>query len=110
MCTPKNGWLNWRLSKLCGYVLKRGSPSCGMERRMVKKVMPYGWIRKTSLATSMDALIKTANNPRPVRQLCQETQHGIQDHHLDSPGARPEVAPALSLDMSEQVIQKQEEE
>src|SRR5215831_19832171 len=54
-------------------------------------------------------LIKTANNPRPVRQLCQQTQHGIEDHHLDSPGARPEVAPALSLDMSEQVIQKQEE-
>ena len=24
--------------------------------RMVKKVMPYGWMRKTSLATSMDVL------------------------------------------------------
>jgi len=55
-------------------------------------------------------LIKTANNPRPERQLRQDTQHGIQDHHLDSPGARPEAAPALSLDLSEQVIQKQEEE
>jgi serine/threonine protein kinase len=38
------------------------------QARTVKKVMPYGWMRKRWQHLWM-LLIKTANNPRPVRQL-----------------------------------------
>jgi len=54
-------------------------------------------------------LIEAADNPRPVRKLCHQTQHPKQDHHLESPRARPEPLPALSFDASQQVVQKQEE-
>src|SRR5467141_1331180 len=54
-------------------------------------------------------LIEAADNARPVHRLCHQTQHPTQDHHLESPRARPESLPALSFDASQQVVQKQEE-
>src|SRR5215831_17458101 len=41
--------------------------------------------------------------------MCQQAQHKIRDHHIESPRAKPESGPALSLEMSQQVVQKQEE-
>src|ERR1035441_2077615 len=55
------------------------------------------------------SLIEAADNPQPVHQLCHQTQHPKQDHHLESPRARPEPLPALSFDASQQVVQKQKE-
>jgi len=77
--------------------------------RMVKKVVRYDKIRKIIAKLSGALLIEPADNPRPVSNLCQQTQYYIQDHDLQSPRARPESAPVLSLDMSQQVVQKQEE-
>jgi len=54
-------------------------------------------------------LIEAADNPRPVHKLCRQTQDPKQDHHLESPRARPESLPSLSFGASQQVVQKQEE-
>ena len=51
-------------------------------------------------------LIEAADNPRPVHKLCHQTQHPKQDHHLESPRARPEFLPALPFGASQQVVQK----
>jgi len=54
-------------------------------------------------------LIEATDNPRTVHNLCRQTQHPKQDHHLESPRTRPEPLPALSFNASQQVVQKQEE-
>src|SRR6266704_1211256 len=41
--------------------------------------------------------IEAADNPRPVHKLCHQTQHPKQDHHLESPRARPESPSSLVL-------------
>src|SRR5438105_3678022 len=71
---------------------------------MVKKV-----VRRDEVKVSGVLLIEAADNPRPVHKLCHQTQHPKQDHHLESPRARPESLPGLSFDSSQQVVQKQEE-
>src|SRR5438874_2122593 len=71
---------------------------------MVKKV-----VRRDEVKVSGVLLIEAADNPRPVHKLCHQTQHPKQDHHLESPRARPESLPGLSFGASQQVVQKQEE-
>src|ERR1039457_2293241 len=64
---------------------------------------------KVTIMVSGVLLIEAPDNPRPVHKLCPQTQHPKQDHHLESPRARPEPLPALSFDASQQVVQKQKE-
>src|ERR1039458_7485056 len=45
--------------------------------------------------------IEAADNPRPVHQLCHQTQYPKQDHHLESPrGPTPPIAPRWSAILS----------
>src|SRR2546429_1090929 len=78
---------------------------------MVKKVVRRAEVKghRHGFRVSGVLLIEAADNPRPVHKLCHQTQHPKQDHHLESPRARPESLPALSFDSSQQVVQKQEE-
>src|SRR5437773_2423547 len=76
---------------------------------IVKKVVRRAELLKGHVKVSGVLLIAAADNPRPVHKLCHQTQHPKQDHHLESPRARPESLPALSFDSSQQVVQKQEE-
>src|SRR5437879_9506080 len=67
---------------------------------MVKKVVRRAEVKghRHGFRVSGVLLIEAADNPRPVHKLCHETQHPIQDHHLESPRARPEPLPALPLE------------
>ena len=78
---------------------------------MVKKVVRRAEVKghRHGFRVSGVLLIEAADNPRPVHKLCHQTQHPKQDHHLESPRARPESLPALSFGASQQVVQKQEE-
>ena len=58
---------------------------------------------------SCPLLIEPTDNPCPERKVCQQAQNEIQDHHIESPGASRETAPALSFLTSQQVVQKQKE-
>src|ERR1019366_1648379 len=100
---------------------RNGSPASPPSRpqprtiaRVVKKVVRRAELLKGHyhgfwFQVSGVLLIEAADNPRPVHQLCHQTQHPKQDHHLESPRARPEPLPALSFEASQQVVQKQKE-
>jgi hypothetical protein len=81
------------------------------ESLMVKKVARRAEVKghRHRFGGSSVLLIEAADNPRPVHKLCHQTQDPKQDHHLESPRARPESLPALSFGASQQVVQKQEE-
>src|SRR5947208_10603183 len=59
---------------------------------MVKKVVRRAEVKghRHGFRVSGVLLIEAADNPRPVHKLCHQTQHPKQDHHLESPRARPE--------------------
>src|SRR5437773_10664448 len=77
---------------------------------MVKKVVRRAEVKghRHGFRVSGVLLTEAADNPRPVHTLSHQPQHPKQDHHLESPRARPESLPALSFDSSQQVVQKQE--
>jgi len=67
-----------------------GSPT--HQPLMVKKVVRRAEVKghRHGFRVSGVLLIEAADNPRPVHKRCHQTQHPKQDHHLESPRARPE--------------------
>jgi len=77
--------------------------SCFVHRGLSQDKIPT-WSKKSCVGLNSKVtvvvqvsgvlLIEAADNPRRVHRLCHQTQHPKQDHHLESPRARPEPLPA----------------